>query len=567
MQHDSPLHFLTVLLVISINLSVACGQASSPRSSAEETPTGEAAAAPAASSPPAGLMAGLGSHHHPIRTTSPEAQAFFNQGVTLAFGFNHDEAVRAFQHAATLDSAAAMPHWGIAWALGPNYNLDVDDERAKLAHDAIERAKILAASGPDSERAYVDAMAIRFTSDPKPDRAALARRYSQAMRALVARFPDDLDAATLYAESLMNLRPWKLWTLKGAPAEDTLEIMRVLEGVLARDPDHIGANHYYIHTVEASPNPDRALSSARRLERLTPAAGHLVHMPAHIYARTGDHSAAAAANLAGAEADRLYLKTAPPSGFYEMAYYPHNLHFLADSHMNSGRLADARKAADDLVAVLSPHLAMMPMGESMLTMGTSVLLRFGRHDEVLALPEPQQDRPVLRAWWRFARGVAFARTGKPDDAAAERKALGEATAMVPDSALFGGTGLTSARSILGLAALVLDARIAEARGTGDRAIALWRQAVAEGDEVPYDEPPIWFYPIRESLGVALLSAKKPVDAEQVFRASLERAPRDARALLGLKTSLDRQAKESGWAGMAFEAAWKNADAELTVEGL
>jgi tetratricopeptide (TPR) repeat protein len=512
-------------------------------------------------------MSGLGSHHHPIRTTSREAQALFDQGVTLVFGFNHEEAVRAFQRAAALDSAAAMPHWGIAWALGPNYNLDVDDERARQAHDAIERAKTLAASGPDSERAYVDAMAIRFTSDPKPDRAALARRYSQAMRALVQRFPDDLDAATLYAESLMNLRPWKLWTLSGAPAEDTLEIMRVLEGVLARDPDHVGANHYYIHTVEASPNPGRALISARRLERLVPAAGHLVHMPAHIYARTGDHTAAAAANLAGAEADRAYLKTAPPGGFYEVAYYTHNLHFLADSHMNSGRLADARKAADDLASAMSPHLAMMPMGESMMTMGTSVLLRFGRYDELLGQPEPPEDRPVLRAWWRFARGVALARTGKPDEAAAERKALAETTAKVPDSALFGGTGLTSARSILGLAALVLDARIAEARGTGDRAVALWRQAIAEGDEVPYDEPPIWFYPLRESLGVALLAAGKPADAEQVFRASLERAPRNARALLGLKASLDRQGKESGWVAQAFETAWKSADSELRVEGL
>ena len=502
-----------------------------------------------------------------MRTTSREAQAFFDQGVTLVFGFNHEAAVRAFQRAAELDPGAAMPHWGMAWALGPNYNLDVDDERAKQAHGAIERAKTLAASGPDSERAYVDAMAIRFTSDPNPDRAALARRYSQAMRALVQRFPDDLDAATLYAESLMNLRPWKLWTLRGAPAEDTLEIMRVLEGVLARDPDHVGANHYYIHTVEASPNPGRALASARRLERLVPAAGHLVHMPAHIYARTGDHAAAAAANLAGAEADRAYLKTAPAGGFYEMAYFTHNLHFLADSHMNSGRLADARQAAHDLIAAMSPHLAMMPMGESMLTMGTSVLLRFGRYDEVLAQPEPPEDRPVLRAWWRFARGVALARTGKPDEATAERRALDDATTRVPDSALFGGTGLTSARSILGLAALVLDARIAEARGTRDRAIVLWRQAVAAGDEVPYDEPPIWFYPLRESLGVALLAADRPADAEQAFRESLERTPRDARALLGLKTSLDRQGKESGWVALAFEAAWRGADSELKIEGL
>src|SRR5262245_14272037 len=538
---------------------------------APATQTNTSANTNAASSTPAtlsaGILPGVGAHHHPIATTNPEAQKFFDQGMALVFGFNHEEATRSFQRAAELDPRAPMPHWGIAWSLGPNYNLDIDDPRAKRAFEAIDTAMRLSVDGSPVERDYVAAMATRYSQNPKADRPALARRYSQAMADLVRRYPEDLDAATLYAESLMNLRPWKLWTLDGKPAEDTPQILATLESLLKRAPNHMGANHYYIHATEASTSPERALPSAARLETLAPAAGHLVHMPAHIYARTGDHSAAAAANLAGAEADRIYLKTAPPGGFYEMAYYPHNLHFLADSHMNSGRLADARKAADDLAGALSPHLAMMPMGESMLTMGTSVLLRFGRYDEVLAQPEPPADRPVLRAWWRFARGVAFARTGKPDEAAAERKALGEATATVPDSALFGGTGLTSARSILGLAALVLDARIAEARGTGDRAIALWRQAVAEGDEVPYDEPPIWFYPIRESLGMALLSANKPVDAERVFRASLERTPRNARALLGLKTSLDRQGKESGWAGLAFEAAWKSADGELNIDGL
>lgn len=279
-------------------LSVACGGSPQPQPSAPAAPQ---PAAPAVSGPQ--LMTGLGDVHHSIATTIPQAQKFFDQGCALVYAFNHEEAVRSFRRAAELDPKAAMPQWGIAWALGPNYNLDIDDPRAKQASEAIAAAKSLAAGSTASnaalKREYVDAMAVRYSPGPKADRAVLARTYSKAMGALMRRHPDDLDAATLYAESLMNLRPWKLWTLEGKPAEDTLEIVVVLESVLRRDPNHVGANHYYIHTVEASPNPWRALSSAKHLESLVPAAGHLVHMPAHIYARTGDHAAAARANLAG----------------------------------------------------------------------------------------------------------------------------------------------------------------------------------------------------------------------------------------------------------------------------
>jgi tetratricopeptide (TPR) repeat protein len=512
-------------------------------------------------------MSGLGAHHHPVRTTSLDAQAWFDQGMSLVFGFNHEEAVRAFERAAALDPGAAMPHWGMAWALGPNYNLDIDDPRARQATDAVARAKALATDGPDAERAYVDALAVRYSADPKADRSALARTYSRAMQQLAARYPDDLDAAVLYAESLMNLRPWKLWSLDGAPAEGTAEIITVLESVLARDPDHLGANHYYIHAVEASPAPARAMASAHRLETLAPAAGHLVHMPAHIHARTGDHAAAAKANLAGVEADRAYLKTAPPGGFYEMGYYPHNLHFLTDSHMMQGRFEDARQAAEQLRAVLAPHLSMMPMAESMAAIDESVLLRFGRHGAILARPQPPPDRPVLTAWWRFARTVALARTGTTNDAVAERAALDTAIAQVPGSALFGGTGLESARTILTLAAAVADAHLAAARGSTLDAVRLWRAAVAAGDRVPYDEPPIWFYPLRESLGAALLRAGQAADAERVFRDDLDRHPRNPRALFGLRESLRQQAKETAWVERAFDRAWQNADVPLTIDDL
>lgn len=528
----------------------------------------EPGAAPPRTAPP-GVRAGFGAHHHPITTRSAEAQQLFDHGMALVFAFNHEEAVKAFTRAAELDPAAAMPQWGIAWALGPNYNLDVDAPRATQANAAMTKALALSAGGPPQERAYVEAQAIRFPAEPAPDRPALARRYADAMGEVARRFPDDLDAATLYAEALMNLNAWKLWTLDGQPAEGTERIVATLEGVLARDENHIGANHYYIHTIEASPRPDRALASAGRLGGLAPAAGHLVHMPAHVYARIGDHAKAADANRGGAAADREYFKTAPSDTFYAMAYYAHNLHFLADSEMMRGRLAAARAAAADLVAQLGPHAAMMPMVESMIAMQHSVLLRFNRADEILAAAAPAADRPVETAWWRFARGVAFARQGKVADATAERAALQAAMKAVPASALFGGTGLDSAAHILDLATTVLDARIAWARGRRAEAITRWRAAVAAADTVPYDEPPIFFYPVRESLGAALLLSGDAAGAERVFRDDLARFPRNPRSLFGLAAALDRQGKtaEATDVRRQFTEAWTNADGALALEDL
>ncbi len=503
-------------------------------------------------------------HHHPIVTSRPDAQLAFDRGFELVFAFNHEEAVRSFQRAAELDPSSPMPHWGVAWAVGPNYNLDIDDPRAKQAWDAMEKARTLAANADDRERAYVNAMAIRYSADPKADRAALARQYSDAMRDLTQKFPDDLDAATLYAESLMNLRAWKLWSLDGTPAEGTATLVGVLESVLHRNPQHIGANHYYIHTVEASPRPERALASAMRLETLVPTEGHLVHMPAHIYARTGNHAGAARANFAGAEADRRYMKTAAPDSFYVMAYYSHNLHFLADSHMMQGRFVDAQAAAAELAERITPHTDMMPMAESMAVAPVSVLLRFNKHSEVLNAAAPPADRPVMAAWWHFARGVAFAKSGRPDEAEGERKALDAAISTVPDTALFGGTGLESARTVLSVAATALDARIAAARGNLPAAIGRWTAAVAAADRLPYDEPPIWFYPMRESLGAALLLANRPAEAERVFREDLQRHPKNARSLLGLMESVRMQGKpnDAAWIQYAVDEAWRNADTPM-----
>jgi tetratricopeptide (TPR) repeat protein len=549
-------------IVVAILALSACGSQTTPANST--APAAIEKPAPPAEPPPS-----YGRHSHPIQTKSAEAQPLFDRGMAQAFGFNHEAAIRSFERASEVDPSAPMPHWGRAWALGPNYNLDIDDTRAQAAYDAITKAKSLASQAPEAERAYIDALAVRYSPDMKADRAALSRKYSQAMGELSRRYPDDLDLATLYVESLMILTPWKLWTLDGKPAANTGQIVARLEDILARNPNHLGANHYYIHAIEASPAPARALPSAMRMKALAEQSGHLLHMPAHIYGRTGDHAAAADANAAGAEADRKYLLTAPPTDFYGMAYYSHNLHFLADSNMMQGRLADAQQAARRLVEHLNPHAAMMPMIESMIVMEVSVLMRFNRSTDILALTAPPADRPVQLAWHHFARGVALARTGKIDEAAAEQKILGEAIRKVPESALFGGTGLASASTVFEVAALVLDARIASARQQHDRAIKTYRQAIAIADKLPYDEPPVWFYPLRESLGAELLANNQPDEAARVFREDLVRHPRNARALFGLQASLAKQGKEAdaAWVEREFNDAWKNADTKLSIGDL
>jgi tetratricopeptide (TPR) repeat protein len=533
------------------------------------SPAPQPAPAPAPATAPAAQPAPVtfGQHHHPIRTSNAEAQKMFDQGLAQAFGFHHEAAIRSFERAAELDPSAPMPLWGKAWALGPNYNLDIDDARATAAYETLAKAQSLSANAVEHEKAYIDALAMRYSPDPKADRAALARGFSNAMAELSRRYPDDLDAAVIYAESLMNLTPWKLWTFDGTPAANTELIVGVLEAVMLRNPNHLGANHYYIHAVEASRTPARALASAQRLSAIAESSGHLLHMPAHIYARTGDHAGAAAANAAGAAADRRYLVSAPANGLYGMMYYPHNLHFLADSHMMQGRFADAKQAGDRVAEQLNPHAGMMPMVESMVIMPVSVLMRFAKHSEVLALQPPPADRPVQRAWHHFARGTALAQTGKAEEAEFERKLLTAAIAAVPDTAAFGGGGWATAASALRVAASSLDARIAGARGEHDRAIKYWLQAVASADQLPYDEPPVWFYPVRESLGAALLAAGRAADAERVFRDDLVKHPRNARSLFGLHAALVKQGKEAdaAWVQREFNDAWKNADVTLTLE--
>ena len=522
----------------------------------------------AQSKPPA-LMPGLGQHHHMISTKSPEAQSFFDQGLTLVFGFNHEEAARSFRRASELDPQSAMAFWGVALALGPCINLDVDPPREKAAYEAVQKALLLAPGATETERAYIQALSNRYSSDPTVDLRKLDAQYADAMRDLHMHYPDDLDAATLYAESLMDLHPWKQWTLDGRPTEGTKEIIAVLESVLRRDPNHLGANHYYIHATESSPHPQWALTSAKRLETLAPCAGHLVHMPAHTYMRVGDYAAAAHSNALAADADRAYFRESNTSGtMYDMMYYCHNLQFLAASYSMAGDFAHAKQAADEVAAHAAPMLHDMPMAETYVPYPIFMLVRFHRWDDVLMLPAPSPGMAMTNAFWHFARGSAFAAKGQIANAEAERHILATARKETPGDVGF-SFYFNKAQSFLDLAGNILDARIAAAKGDHTQAISHWEKAVEVQDELYYGEPPEWFYPVRESLGAALLLNGQADRAEAVFRVDLEQYPRNPRSLFGLVKALEAQHKTESLEEVRreFDAAWQNADTTLTLKDL
>ena len=518
---------------------------------------------------PAFLMDGLSNLHHPVSTRNAEAQQFFDQGLRLVYAFNHDEAARSFRHAAELDPKLAMAWWGVALAVGPNYNLPVDPDHEKMAVEAVEKARAPGVGATPIERDYIAAMAKRFSSDAKPDYHQLDVNYSKAMGELTQKYPDDLDAATLYADSLMNLRPWKLWNADGTPAEGTPEIVATLEGVLRRDPNHIGAMHLYIHAVEASPSPERALPYAERIPALAPAAGHLVHMPAHIYERTGNFDGARAQNVAAAKADEVYAAASGSQGIYMMMYYSHNLHFGAIAASMQGHCEDAKAQADRLAENLRPMAKEMPMIEPFLTMPYAMAVRCRRWDDMLAIREPQAQTSALKALWLYGRGTALAARGKIDDAEALHKQLVAIESATSRDDLFMPPVENHAWQIFHIANAVLGARIAAAKGDRSSAIGLLRDAVASQDKLLYDEPGDWYYPVRESLGGMLLQAGDAKAAERVFREDLERNPRNPRSLFGLAESLTRQGRDydASWIRQQFETAWQGADVTLRVEDL
>ncbi len=516
----------------------------------------------AANEKPATLLPGLGNLRHPVTTKNARAQQFFNQGLALIYGFNHEEARRSFAQAAQLDPQLAMAHWGIALAVGPNYNEpQVDQSRLEAAVAALKKASTLAATASERERDYIEALTKRFQLNA--DLKQCAVEYKDAMAALHKKYPDDNDAAVLYADSLMNLTPWQLWTKDGQPGQYTREVVAVLEAVLARAPQHMGANHLYIHAVEASRTPGRALPSAARLAGLAPQAGHLVHMPAHIYLRTGDYQAAASSNTAAAAVDRAYIKASGASGIYPAMYYSHNLHFLAEAWNRAGNYRRAVQAAEQLADNVQEHLKEMPMIEGFLPFPGFVRLRFNKWDEALGLPEPAREQKLTHAVWHYVRGVALASTGKINEAEQARATFLKEAAGLPGETPF---GLNSASSVLKIAEHVLEAKIAAAKGERPVAIEAWRKAVAAQDALNYDEPPGWYYPVRESLGAALLQAGQAKEAEEVFRADLAENHGNGRSLFGLAASLKAQGRASvaQKAQRDFLKAWQYADTKLRL---
>jgi tetratricopeptide (TPR) repeat protein len=509
------------------------------------------------------LLGNLGTVHRKVSTRSADAQKFFDPGLALTYGFNHDEAARSFARAAELDPSCALCFWGAAYTLGPNYNIPMLPERAQAAWDAVQAAQKNAPGASDVEQALIAALAKRYAGPTYVEPPAMQpfnEAFAKAMTEVSRRFPDDLDVRTLSAEALMNVNPWKLWTPAGEPAEGTLEIVAQLEAVLARDPKHAGANHYYIHAVEASKQPDKALPSADRLAQLVPGAGHLVHMPAHIYQRVGRYADASRANLAAVEADAAYLAKVKPPGYYPM-YTAHNHGFLAYSAAMQGRSEASLSAARHSAEAMPRDLVCgMPGMDFFVSEPLLVLVRFGRWDDVLKEPAPDPKYKVLVALHQHARGMALAATGKTDEARAAAQQIRGVVAELPDDLL---AGLNAGRLVLDLAATVVEARIAEATRAPD-AVTLWKAAVALEDQLAYNEPADWFYPTRHYLGALLLDRGNAKEAEAVYREDLAHHPDNGWALFGLAKALGVQRKAAQReTEQAFLRAWQDADVKLT----
>ena len=507
---------------------------------------------------PVALYPGLGIWHHTIHTNNAEAQRFFDQGLALLYGFNMYESARSFRKAVELDPSAPMAHWGVAMATGPYINMDPDgsyDIKASCA--AVEAGLKLPVSTP-RERAYLEAAGKRCPDFSQPE------AYIAAMKSLAAGWPDDLDAQTLYAESLMVATRWRWYSPEGQAAPGQAEAERTLEGVLRRSPEHPGANHLYVHAVESSPTPERAVPSAQRLMGIMPSAGHMVHMPGHIWLVLGDWEMAAAVNERAVEVDRQYFAStnAMTSPYY--MYYLHNLDFIVFARWMQGRREEARKAAAEFTTASAPVLAAMPeMADLFLGVGVFDALRFNDWESVMKLAAPQPKQPMYTAMYHHARGIALAARGDRAGARAEQEAFEKAREELPPDQ---GFVINKSADIVALAADILAARIA---GDGADGLQHLRSAVAKQDALHYDEPPDWYYPVRESLGGMLLRTGQAGEAEKVFREGNRRTPRDGRMLFGLMESLRAQGKteEAEMVRKEFESAWAKADIKLKIEDL
>ncbi len=505
----------------------------------------------------------LGDYSHPITTQAPRAQLFFDQGLRLAYGFNHPEAFRSFQEAARLDPDCAMCYWGMALVLGPNINAPMNPEDEAVALSTVQRALSLREKAGERERAYISAVARRYLGTAS-QRATGDKLYAEAMREVARSHPDDPDAATLAAEGLMDLQPWSYWTRDGQATGNTLEIVELLESVLARHPNHPGANHLYIHMMEAW-RPDLAEAAANRLLKLMPGAGHMVHMPSHIYMRVGRYADASAANEAAIAADEDYITQCRTQGLYPLTYYPHNIHFLWSSATMEGRSAVALGAARRTVSRVPEHeWSHLPSWAQVFAVAPLyAMTRFGRWEEILAEPQPDRARLYEMGIWLYARALALARTGK-HQAAEQELALLKGLASSKEAGEL-AMGAQTAAKLLSLAAAVIEGELAAEKGQFDPAIAALHRAVLLEDSLTYIEPADWHYPARQSLGAVLLKAGRAAEAEVVYWEDLRRNPENGWSLFGLMQSLRAQGRtdEAAAIEQRFKRAWAQADVELT----
>jgi tetratricopeptide (TPR) repeat protein len=519
-----------------------------------------------ADKPGAPVFTGLGDHHHAISTTNAETQTFFDQGVRLLYGFNHAEAIRSFREAARLDPNCAMCWWGVAFALGPNINLPMPSDAAAPAWAALGKAHALESHASPEEVAWIEALAARYAETPPADRAPLDEAFAQAMGKLWHDYPNDLDAGIFYAEAMMDTQPWDYWQADGkTPKKHGAEIVATLEDIIKREPGEPGALHLYIHAVEASTTPERAEAAADRLEPLMPEAGHIVHMPSHIYYRVGRFADAAHVNALAAKIDEDYIAACKAQGFYPLAYYSHNIHFLWTSSEMMGRYAAARDAARRLVKAASagaPMAADLPPVQLYLFVPIVTDIRFGKWNAALAEPKPDDKLKLDVAMWHYARGFAFAAEHDLKRAHAERTAL-QAMLDAHDFAAIDGFGVPGTL-MAQIGAALVDGEIARNSGHIGKAVEAFRKAHDLEKTIPYTEPPYWHQPTSHILGAALLAAHKPAEAEAVYRDSLRSYRVDGWALFGLEQALIAQHKraQAKEVHAEYAKAWSLADVKL-----
>jgi len=552
--------------LLPLILGVAAGILSTGLSASAETDSKDDVHSTVLPGQIAPRLQNLGDHEFPVTTSSARAQLFFSQGMMLTYGFNHAEATRSFREVARLDPNCAMAYWGMALVLGPNINMAMAPEAEPQAFKLIQKAAALKKYASEKEKAYIDALAVRYSGDKKPDRNTLDRAYAKAMRDLHNRYPADLDAATLYTESVMDLRPWNYWSRDMQPYPETKEVMRVLESVLASNPNHPGAIHLYIHTVELA-RPELAEAGADRLWKLAPGAGHLVHMPSHIFRRIGRYNDASKSNLDAVAADEDYIEQCRAQGVYPLAYYPHNIHFLWDSATMEGRsqvaIEAARKSASSIPADAWREVSLL---HQFLVAPLFAYTRFGEWEMILREPQPPKDSLFWTGLWHYARGMALTATGKLNDANRELNSLhsiASQKSMVGYRVTFSRNG---AKAILEIADAVLAGEMAAKHGYHDMAIARLHRAILLEDNLIYNEPPDWHVPARQALGAVLLDAGRPAEAESIYWQDLSRNRENGWSLFGLMQSLRAQGKteQAALIEERFRKSWNRADVTLTA---